>query len=72
MSAAGTGGGVAAVVAVSVEVVVANLVPPRDGVPAPVLVAPGLDGAAVLAIGLPGVAVLLATPEGEPDTLKLN
>lgn len=61
MSAAGTGGGVAAVVAVSVEVVVANLVPPRDGVPAPVLVAPGLDGAAVLAIGLPGVAVLLAT-----------
>ena len=41
----------------------ADLVPPRDGVPAPDLVAPSLEvEVVVLAIGLPGVAVLLATP----------
>jgi hypothetical protein len=41
------------------------LVPPRDGVPAPDLVAPILDVVdvvVVFVIGLPGVAVLLATP----------
>jgi hypothetical protein len=44
---------------------VLDLVPPRDGVPAPDLVAPILDVVdvvVVFVIGLPGVAVLLATP----------
>lgn len=58
MSAAGTGGGAV----VSVEVV-ADLVPPRDGVAALVLVAPGFEVVVVFAIGLLGVAVLLATPK---------
>ncbi len=45
------------------EALDADLAPPRDGVAAPVFVAPSLEvEVVVFAIGLPGVAVLLATP----------
>ena len=61
--AASCGGGGVVVAAGAAEVL--DLVPPRDGVPAPDLVAPILDVVdvvVVFVIGLPGVAVLLATP----------